>query len=162
MVLVISYRNELGEMDFCHQGDEPLILIGIGNFENIQVRNAAKGMCSPGELLKIYSAKGKGKLVPVFNRAPRHEGVLGEWGYSSTPLTSVLEGGGWSAPADLPPGKEPLVPIGWEAGCTFHTLWRSKIHTNLKINADGLNRHRRHFYVRRMLLSAHASMMYAV
>jgi hypothetical protein len=97
MVLVISYRNELGEMDFCHQGDEPLILIGIGNFENIQVRNAAKGMCSPGELLKIYSAKGKGKLVPVFNRAPRHEGVLGELGYSSTPLTSVLDGGEWSA-----------------------------------------------------------------
>jgi hypothetical protein len=28
--------------------------------------------------------KGKGKAVPVFNWAPRHEGVLGEWRYSST------------------------------------------------------------------------------
>jgi hypothetical protein len=33
-----------------------------------------------------------------FNWAPRHEGVLGEWKYSSThSLTSALDGGEWSA-----------------------------------------------------------------
>jgi hypothetical protein len=41
----------------------------------------------------------KGKVVPaLFNGAPRHEGVLGEWGYNSIDsLTSVLDGGEWSA-----------------------------------------------------------------
>jgi hypothetical protein len=42
----------------------------------------------------------KGKVVPVlyFNSAPRLEGVLGEWRYSSThSLTSTLYGGEWSA-----------------------------------------------------------------
>jgi len=35
--------------------------------------------------------------LPGFLR-PRHEGVLGEWRYSSThSLTSVLDGGEWSA-----------------------------------------------------------------
>jgi hypothetical protein len=33
-----------------------------------------------------------------FNQAPCHEGVLGEWRYSSThSLTSALDGGEWSA-----------------------------------------------------------------
>jgi hypothetical protein len=41
---------------------------------------------------------GKGKVVPVLNQAPRHEGVLGEWKYRSThSLTSALDGGEWSA-----------------------------------------------------------------
>jgi hypothetical protein len=40
----------------------------------------------------------KVKLSLCFNKAPRHEGVLGEWRYSSThSLTSALEGGEWSA-----------------------------------------------------------------
>jgi hypothetical protein len=38
---------------------------------------------------KVYKGKSKGKVVPVlffpfFNWAPRREGVLGEWTYSST------------------------------------------------------------------------------
>jgi hypothetical protein len=34
----------------------------------------------------------------AFNWAPRHEGILGEWMYSSThSLTSALDGGEWSA-----------------------------------------------------------------
>jgi hypothetical protein len=38
------------------------------------------------------------KLSLCFNWAPRHEGVLGEWTYSSThSLTSVLDEGEWSA-----------------------------------------------------------------
>jgi hypothetical protein len=42
--------------------------------------------------------KGKVKLSLCFNWAPRHEGVLGEWRYSSThSLTSALDGGEWSA-----------------------------------------------------------------
>jgi len=49
--------------------------------------------------------------VHFFNRAPRHEGVLGEWMYSSTrSLTLALDGGQWSAA--LFPRKELLVPIG--------------------------------------------------
>jgi hypothetical protein len=40
----------------------------------------------------------KGKIVPVLNLAPRHEGVLGEWRYSSThSLSAALDGGEWSA-----------------------------------------------------------------
>jgi hypothetical protein len=48
----------------------------------------------------LYSSTGKvkGKVFPVLNWAPRHEGVLGEWRYSSThSLTSALYGGEWSA-----------------------------------------------------------------
>jgi hypothetical protein len=59
--------------------------------------------------------KVKVKLSLRFNRAPRHEGVLGEWRYSSThSLTSALDGGEWSAsrPGRFTPGKEPLLPIG--------------------------------------------------
>jgi hypothetical protein len=40
----------------------------------------------------------KGKVVLCFNWAPCHEGVLGEWRYSSThSLTSALDEGEWSA-----------------------------------------------------------------
>jgi hypothetical protein len=41
----------------------------------------------------------KVKLSPCFlSQAPRHEGVLGEWRYSSThSLTSTLDGSEWSA-----------------------------------------------------------------
>jgi hypothetical protein len=51
------------------------------------------------DLTIIYPfCKGKGKVVPVLNEAPRHEGVLGEWRYSIThSLTSALDGGEWSA-----------------------------------------------------------------
>jgi hypothetical protein len=56
-----------------------------------------------------------GWVVPVLNWAPRHKDVLGEWRYSSThSLTSALDGGSGQlhAPAALPPGGEPPVPIG--------------------------------------------------
>jgi hypothetical protein len=47
--------------------------------------------------LLVY-AKDKGKVVLVLNQAPSHEGVLGEWRYSSThSLTSALDGGELSA-----------------------------------------------------------------
>jgi hypothetical protein len=49
----------------------------------------------------------KVKLSLCFNWTPRHEGVLGEWMYSSThSLTSALEGGEWSAsrPGCFTPG----------------------------------------------------------
>jgi hypothetical protein len=46
----------------------------------------------------IQLVKGKVKLSLCFNRAPRHEDVLGEWRCSSThSLTSALDGGEWSA-----------------------------------------------------------------
>jgi hypothetical protein len=40
----------------------------------------------------------KGKVVTVLPLTEHHEGVLGEWRYSSThSLTSALDGGEWSA-----------------------------------------------------------------
>jgi hypothetical protein len=40
----------------------------------------------------------KGKLSLCFNLAPCHEGMLGEWRYSSIhSLTLELDGGEWSA-----------------------------------------------------------------
>jgi hypothetical protein len=45
-----------------------------------------------------YYLKIKEKLSSCFNWAPRHEGVLGEWMYSSThSLSSALDAGEWSA-----------------------------------------------------------------
>jgi len=42
----------------------------------------------------MSKGKAKGKIVPVLNQAPRHEGVFDEWRYSSThSLTSALDGG---------------------------------------------------------------------
>jgi hypothetical protein len=44
-----------------------------------------------------YKSKGKVVSLLLFNWAPRHEGVLEEWRYSSThSLTSALGGGEWS------------------------------------------------------------------
>jgi hypothetical protein len=34
-------------------------------------------------LLLYQKAEGKSKVVPVLNYATRHEGILGEWRYSS-------------------------------------------------------------------------------
>jgi hypothetical protein len=64
---------------------------------------------------QIPIIKVKVKLSLCFNWAPRHEGVLGKWRYSSThSLISALDGGSGRlhAPAALPPRKEPLVPNG--------------------------------------------------
>jgi len=62
-----------------------------------------KGLCvASSDMIKV-----KVKLfLGFFNLAPRHEGVLGEWKYSSThTLTSALGGDESSAsqPAALPP-----------------------------------------------------------
>jgi hypothetical protein len=49
-------------------------------------------------VMELLRVKVKVKLSLCFNSAPHHEGVLGEWKYSSThSLTSALEGGEWSA-----------------------------------------------------------------
>jgi hypothetical protein len=46
----------------------------------------------------LTHASRAGKVVSVLYRAPRHEGVLGEWRYSSIhSLTSALDGNEWSA-----------------------------------------------------------------
>jgi hypothetical protein len=61
---------------------------------------------------------GKGKVVPVFifNLAPRHDGILDlgtrwRWVVSFTPRPLY------------PPGKEPLLPIGQEAGWSPEPVW---------------------------------------
>jgi hypothetical protein len=55
-------------------------------------------------LEKSFTIKRKVKLPLCFNRAPRHEGVLGEWRCSSThSLALALDGGEWSASR---PGRE--------------------------------------------------------
>jgi hypothetical protein len=53
--------------------------------------------------------------------------------------------------AALPPGKDPLAPIGYEAGCTFHNVVRIELHINLKIDADALNGRWRLFCIRRTI-----------
>jgi hypothetical protein len=50
----------------------------------------------PIEISAFIKSKGKSKVVPVL-WAPRHEGVLEEWRYSSMHyLISALGGGEWS------------------------------------------------------------------
>jgi hypothetical protein len=52
-----------------------------------------------------------------FNRAPRHEGVLGEWRYNS--LTSALDRGEWSAsrPSHFTPEERaPWYPLDRSLG----------------------------------------------
>jgi hypothetical protein len=57
---------------------------------------------SKGRFYKLGKTA-KVKLSLCFNRAPRHEGILGEWRYITThSLTSTLDGGEWSA---LLPGR---------------------------------------------------------
>ena len=60
----------------------------------------------------------KGKLKGKVHPITGHEGSEGEQMYSSTlPLTSTLDGGGWSTsrPGRFTPGKDP-VPTVEEAG----------------------------------------------
>jgi hypothetical protein len=56
---------------------------------------------------------------------------MGERRYSSySYLTSALDGGVWSASRSghaLPPGKEPLVPIGQEAGWAPESVWTQRV-----------------------------------
>jgi hypothetical protein len=64
-------------------------------------------------------------LFLCFNWAPRHEGVLGEWRYSSThSLTSALDGGEWSASLPgrfIPRERAPHTPWigGWVGSSAF-------------------------------------------
>jgi len=67
-------------------------------------------MFQPGEMkFAVDVTDHKVKL-----RAPRHQGVVGEWKYSSThSLTLELDGGEWSASR---PGR--FTPRGRTAGTT--------------------------------------------
>jgi hypothetical protein len=72
-----------------------------------------------GHHIFLYKVKVKVKLSLCFNRAPRHEGVLGEWRYSSMhSLSSALDGREWSA---LRPGRftprERAPGTHWIEGC---------------------------------------------
>jgi hypothetical protein len=58
-------------------------------------------------------------LLFFFKWAPRHEGVSGEWRYSSThSLTSALDGGEWSASRSgrFTQGKSPRYPLDRRLG----------------------------------------------
>jgi hypothetical protein len=76
-------------------------------------------------LLMMIKIKVKVKVklsLCCFNLAPNHEGVLGEWWYSSThSLTSALDEGEWSAsrPGRLTPSVRALVPIGYDDNNTL-------------------------------------------
>jgi hypothetical protein len=63
--------------------------------------------------------------------ATRHGGAWGESRYSVySYLTSALDSGEWSAShpgRDLPPGKEPPVPIGQEAGWAPEPVWTQRL-----------------------------------
>jgi hypothetical protein len=48
-------------------------------------------------------------------------------------LNSALDGGEWSASRPgraLPPGKEPPVPIGQEAGWALEPVWMQRLEEN--------------------------------
>jgi hypothetical protein len=69
------------------------------------------------QMIKVKS------LCFSFDRAPRHEGVLGEWMYSSThPLTLALDGGEWSASRTGRFTSRERVP-GYEAGWDLEPFW---------------------------------------
>jgi hypothetical protein len=56
------------------------------------------GTCCACSSHPVQMQKVKVKMSLCFNWAPRHEGVLAEWRYSSThSLTSALDRGEWSA-----------------------------------------------------------------
>jgi hypothetical protein len=68
------------------------------------------------------------KVVPMLfcNWAPRHEGVLGSEGVATLillPRHYMEESGQLHALANLLPGKEPLVSIGYEAGWAPEPVW---------------------------------------
>jgi hypothetical protein len=70
--------------------------------------------------------KVKLEVVPVLNQAPRHKDAL--WSGGIAPR--ILDIGNWKdvssqphAPAVLPPGKEPPVPIGQETGSAPEPIW---------------------------------------
>jgi hypothetical protein len=72
----------------------------------------------------------------LFNRKPRHEGVLGEWRYSYThSLTSALNGSEWSAsrpdrftPRERAPGTHWIG--GWVGTrAVLDAVVRRKIHS---------------------------------
>jgi hypothetical protein len=68
--------------------------------------------------VRFIQSTPKVKLSLCFNWAPRHEGVLGEWRYSSThSLTSALDGGEWSAsrPCRFTP-RERAPGYHWKGG----------------------------------------------
>jgi hypothetical protein len=80
------------------------------------------------------------------NWVPRHEGVLGEWMYSSThSLTSALDGGEWlaSRPGRFTPREKALDThwIGGWAGPGEHNCWQRfqfwKIYLNACIKSEG-------------------------
>jgi hypothetical protein len=87
-------------------------------------------LCPNSKIKKCIPDLGKVKSLCSFNWAPRHEGVLGEWMYSSThSLTSALDGGEWSAsrpgrftPRERAPGTHWIE--GWVCSEPFWQRWR--------------------------------------
>jgi hypothetical protein len=66
------------------------------------------------------------KFSLCFNLAPRYEGVLGEWKYSSThfwPRHWMGVSGQIHASAALSPGEKSLVPIVYGAGWVPEPVW---------------------------------------
>jgi hypothetical protein len=69
----------------------------------------------------------KSKAAPL-HATEEHGEKGGNSSYSY--LTLALDGGEWSASrpgSTLPPGKEPLVPIGQEAGWAPESVWMQKL-----------------------------------
>jgi hypothetical protein len=61
----------------------------------------------------------------MLNSVPRNVDVYGSVGIAPTFMTSTLDGRKWSAHtlAALIPGKEPVVPIGYEHGWAPEPMW---------------------------------------
>jgi hypothetical protein len=99
---------------------------------------------------RLAQIKVRLSLCFIFNRTPRHEGVLGEWSYSAThSLTSALNGGEWSAsrfgrftPSERAPGThwiggwvDPRVVL--DAVVTWKILPRNTMFVQIPLSSFG-------------------------
>jgi hypothetical protein len=83
-----------------------------------------------GEKKLPTMGKSKVKLSLCFNQAPHYEGVLGKWRHSSThSLTSVLDGGEWSA-SHAGWRKSPSYPLDRRLGGPQRRFGRGGLEKN--------------------------------
>jgi hypothetical protein len=98
--------------------------------------NSTFSELDPEVTFSEHKGQVKVKLSLCFNKAPRHEGELGEWRYSSThSLASALDRGKWSAlhPSRFAPRERTLGNHwigGWvDTRAVLDAVVKRKIHS---------------------------------
>jgi hypothetical protein len=80
--------------------EQPFTLLKYDTSDKILCCVVTTNYCLSDAAFNVGNCNYKGKKVnlSLFNKAPRHEDVLGEWRYSFIhPLSLALDGGEWSA-----------------------------------------------------------------